>query len=56
MTAPARGRGHASFTIAITMPMRTNTMIAPCSQIHVGDMSHDQAYGIQPARPTRMFS
>jgi len=56
MTAPARGRCHASFTIAITMPMRTKTMIAPCSQIQVGDMSSQQHYAIEPARPVGALS
>ena len=56
MTAPARGRCHASFTIAITMPMRTKTMIAPCSQIQVGDMSSQQHYAIEPARPVGTLS
>ena len=56
MTVRAHGRGHASFTIAITMPMRTKTMIAPCSQIQVGDMSSQQHYGIEPARPAGVLS
>lgn len=29
---------QASFVIAITMPISTNTTIAICIQIHVGDM------------------
>jgi hypothetical protein len=56
MTAPALGRCHASFTIAITMPIRTKTMIAACNQTHVGDMRSQQHYGIQPARPAGSLS
>ncbi len=34
---------QASFVIAMIMPISTNTTIAPCSQIQVGDMV-DVAY------------
>lgn len=30
---------QASLTIAMTIPITTKTTIAPCSQIHVGDIS-----------------
>ncbi len=50
------GPPHASFTIAITMPMSTNTMIAICIQIHVGDISAHQAYAIRPAPSARSFA
>jgi hypothetical protein len=29
---------YASLVIAMIIPITTNTMIAPCSQIQVGDM------------------
>jgi hypothetical protein len=32
-------QSQASFVIAITMPIKTNTTIATCIQIQVGDMS-----------------
>jgi hypothetical protein len=32
------GNGHASFTIAITMPISTNTTTAAWVQIQKGDM------------------
>jgi hypothetical protein len=32
-------RAHTSLVIATTIPISTNTTIAICSQIHVGDMS-----------------
>ncbi|HYV17315.1 MAG TPA: hypothetical protein VE972_14980 [Conexibacter sp.] len=33
----ARERGQTSLTIAMTAPIRTNTTIADCIQIQVGD-------------------
>jgi hypothetical protein len=30
---------YASFVIAMTIPISTNTTIAPCSQIQVGDIA-----------------
>jgi hypothetical protein len=35
---PARG-AQASFVIAMTIPISTNTTIAPCIQIQVGDIA-----------------
>jgi hypothetical protein len=38
MAAPAR-LAQASFVIATTIPITTNTTIAICIQIHVGDIA-----------------
>jgi hypothetical protein len=38
MRAMLRLRPQASLVIAMIIPITTNTMIAPCNQIHVGDI------------------
>jgi hypothetical protein len=38
VVAPARRPAQASFVIATTMPITTNTTIATCIQIQVGDI------------------
>lgn len=38
-SATALTTAQASFAIAMTIPISTNTTIAPCSQIQVGDIT-----------------
>ncbi len=35
---PVLSRGYASFVMATIIPISTNTTIAPCIQIQVGDI------------------
>lgn len=54
-TTPAVARQEstqASFVIAITMPISTNTTIATCIQIQVGDMTRTP-YSARPYRHPR---
>ena len=41
----ATGAAQASFVIATTIPIRTNTTIAICIQIQVGDMAQKAYFG-----------
>jgi hypothetical protein len=40
-TRHLRARAHTSLVMATIIPISTNTTIATCSQIHVGDMNRD---------------
>ena len=44
---------QASFVIAMTMPISTNTTIATCIQIQVGDIWADRLAGLERRRPPR---